>query len=96
MLATLDLVARSDWVTVLPGIMMALDTGTPRLTVNPLAGPSLPLDLVMIEPSRRTMSDVARAFLATLEAESRRLNLRWAPTRIAASPARRTRRVLVR
>ena len=39
MLATLDLVARSDWVTVLPGIMMALDTGSPPLKVNPLTGP---------------------------------------------------------
>jgi hypothetical protein len=57
MLATLDLVARSDWVTVLPGIMMALDTGAPPLKVNPLADPPLSLDLVMIEPSRRSMSE---------------------------------------
>jgi DNA-binding transcriptional LysR family regulator len=77
MLATLDLVARSDWVTILPGIMMAIDTGAPPLTVNPLAGPPLSLDLVLIEPSRRTMSDVARIFLAELEAEAQRLNLRW-------------------
>ena len=96
MLATLDLVARSDWVTILPGIMMALDTGAPPLKVNPLAGPALSLDLVMIEPSRRSMSDVARAFLAALEAESRCLNLRWAPARTAVAPARRTRRALVR
>ena len=34
MLATLDLVARSDWMTVLPGIMMALDDGTQH-RVNP-------------------------------------------------------------
>jgi LysR family nitrogen assimilation transcriptional regulator len=96
MLATLDLVARSDWVTILPGIMMALDTAAPPLKVNPLAGPPLSLDLVMIEPSRRSMSDVARAFLAALEAESRCLNLRWAPARTAVAPARRTRRALVR
>ncbi len=96
MLATLDLVARSDWVTILPGIMMALDTGAPPLKVNPLTGPALSLDLVMIEPSRRSMSDVARAFLAALEAESRSLNLRWARDRNAGAPARRTRRVSVR
>jgi DNA-binding transcriptional LysR family regulator len=91
MLATLDLVARSDWVTVLPGIMMALDTGTPPLKVNPLADPPLSLDLVMIEPSRRSMSEVARAFLAALEAESQRLNLRWsgpAPAVPKKKPAR--------
>jgi LysR family transcriptional regulator, nitrogen assimilation regulatory protein len=91
MLATLDLVARSDWVTVLPGIMMALDTGAPPLKVNPLADPPLSLDLVMIEPSRRSMSEVARAFLAALEAESQRLNLRWsgpAPAVAKKKPAR--------
>ncbi|MET0532034.1 MAG: LysR family transcriptional regulator [Microvirga sp.] len=96
MLATLDLVARSDWVTILPGIMMALDTGAPPLKVNPLTGPALSLDLIMIEPSRRSMSDVARAFLAVLEAESRRLNLRWAQDHNATPQARRTRRVSVR
>jgi LysR family transcriptional regulator, nitrogen assimilation regulatory protein len=77
MLATLDFVARSDWVTVLPGIMMALDGGSPPLKVNPLDDPPLSLDLVLIEPSRRTMTDAAQSFLATLEGEAQRLNLRW-------------------
>ena len=76
MLATLDLVARSDWMTVLPGIMMALDDGRQH-RVNPLAEPPFWLDLVLIEPSQRTMTAAARAFLAQLEAEAQRLNLRW-------------------
>jgi LysR family transcriptional regulator, nitrogen assimilation regulatory protein len=92
MLATLDLVARSDWVTVLPGIMMALDTGTPPLKVNPLADPPFSLDLVMIEPSRRSMSDVARAFLAALEAESHRLNLRWSGLQQISPPKKKAAR----
>ena len=89
MLATLDLVARSDWVTVVPGIMMALDTGSPPLKVNPLTGPPLSLDLVMIEPSRRSMSDIARAFLAALEAQAQRLNLRWSALPPAAAPSKK-------
>ena len=43
----------------------------------------------MIEPSRRSMSDVARAFLATLEAESQRLNLRWSALPPAAAPLKK-------
>ena len=89
MLATLDLVARSDWVTVVPGIMMALDTGSPPLKVNPLTGPPLSLDLVMIEPSRRSLSDIARAFLAALEAQAQRLNLRWSALPPAAAPSKK-------
>jgi DNA-binding transcriptional LysR family regulator len=76
MLATLDLVARSDWVTVLPGIMMAREEGLQH-RVNPLDDPPFWLDLVLIEPSHRTMSAAASAFLSALEAESQRLNLRW-------------------
>jgi DNA-binding transcriptional LysR family regulator len=76
MLATLDLVAKSDWMTVLPGIMMALDDGRQH-RVNPLDAPPLWLDLVLIEPAQKSMSAAAIAFLASLEAESQRLNLRW-------------------
>jgi hypothetical protein len=73
--------------------MMALDTGSPPLKVNPLTGPPLSLDLVMIEPSRRSMSDIARAFLAALEAESQRLNLRWSTVPQSAEPRKKPARV---
>ncbi len=75
MMGTLDFVARSDWRTILPGIMMAVDD--PRLKVNPLCDPPLLLDLVLIEPSRRPMSKAAETILAMLEAEAVRLNARW-------------------
>jgi LysR family nitrogen assimilation transcriptional regulator len=89
MLGTLDLVARTDWMTILPGIMMADvdDAGrASRLTVNPLASPELILDLVMIEPSRRPMSAAARALLERMEQESLRLNARWGVMPDAATP----------
>ena len=78
MLGTLDLVGRSDWVAVLPGIMMASEVEPTDLVVNPLASPSLVLDLVLIEPARRTLSPVAAAFLTLLEEEAARVNARWA------------------
>jgi LysR family transcriptional regulator, nitrogen assimilation regulatory protein len=77
MLGTLDLVGRSDWVAVLPGIMMASEQEADTLAINPLADPPLTLDLTLIEPARRTLSPLAAAFLDILEAEARRINRRW-------------------
>ncbi len=79
MLGTLDFVARSDWVTILPGIMMAADIKRPSVTINPIVDPVFTLDLVLIEPSRRAMSPAARSFLDMLQVESERLEEPWAP-----------------
>jgi len=77
MLGTLDFVARTDWLAILPGIMMANEIRSRQFTVNPIVTPPFGLDLVLIEPSRRPMSPGAQAFLAMLEEESVRLNRRW-------------------
>lgn len=77
MLGTLDFVARSDWVTILPGVMVAAEDAGGHLRVAPLGDPPLLLDLVLIEPSRQPMSDAATAFLALLEAATRALNAHW-------------------
>jgi LysR family nitrogen assimilation transcriptional regulator len=77
MLGTLDLVGRSEWVAVLPGILMAGDSEPDTLTLNPLTAPAMTLDLILIEPARRTLSPIAAAFLAILEEEGKLLNARW-------------------
>jgi DNA-binding transcriptional LysR family regulator len=77
MLGTLDLVASTDWVTVLPGIMMANDIVSKGFHVNPLASPVLETDLVLIEPARQPLSPAAHAFLDILEQETTRLNGLW-------------------
>lgn len=90
MMGTLDTVAGSDWVTVLPGVMMAAEVERAGFTVNPLADPPLDLELVAIEPSRQSMKPAAAAFFAVLESETRRLNDLWRPylpARVAAKPA---------
>jgi LysR family nitrogen assimilation transcriptional regulator len=79
MLGTLDFVSRSDWVTILPGIMMATDIERPSVTINPIVDPVFTLDLVLIEPSRRAMSPAAQLFVAMLQLESARLEEPWAP-----------------
>jgi len=77
MLGTLDLVANSDWVTILPGVMMANDIASRTFTVNPLAAPALETDLVLIKPARQPLSPAAEIFLEMLELETRRLNALW-------------------
>jgi DNA-binding transcriptional LysR family regulator len=77
MLGTLDLVGRSEWVAVLPGILMAGDSEPDTLTLNPLTAPAMMLDLILIEPARRTLSPIAAAFLTILEEEGKLLNARW-------------------
>jgi len=77
MLGTLDFVARTDWVAILPALMMATETRRRSFCINPIVGPPFSLDLVLIEPSRRPMAPAVKAFLEMLEAESARLNRGW-------------------
>ena len=74
MLGTLELVARSDWVTVLPGVICAGDLDGRVRKVNPLAGPDLTSDFVVVEPARTALTPAASAFLAILRDEIRRLS----------------------
>ena len=76
MFGTLDFVAGGDWVTILPSLMMA-DGATAGFAVNPIVDPPLTLDLVLIEPARRTMTQAAALFLAMLEDEARRISSVW-------------------
>lgn len=92
MMGTLDTVAGSDWLTVLPGVMMARDLEHAQFTVNPIVGPSLPLDLVVIEPARRAMTAPALAFYDIIAEETQRLNACWAPYLEAGPGAGRARK----
>ena len=73
MLGTLQLVARSDWVTVLPGLICVSDADGARRRVSPLSDPPLYSDFVVIEPARRPLSPQARLFLDALRDEVTRL-----------------------
>jgi DNA-binding transcriptional LysR family regulator len=76
MFGTLDFVARGDWFTILPSLMM--DHGATRgFSVNTIVDPALTLDLVLIEPARRTLAPAAAFFLEMLEEEARRISAVW-------------------
>jgi DNA-binding transcriptional LysR family regulator len=76
MIATLEFVARSDWVTILPSVISVNDIGRGELIVNPIS-PELHSDFVVIQPTRRTLSTQARMFLERIEAEVAQIHERW-------------------
>lgn len=77
MFGTLDLVANTDWVSILPGIMMASDIERDLFTINMIVEPRLMLDLLLIEPMRLPMGPVAETFLKLLEDETAKTNASW-------------------
>lgn len=69
MMGTLDLVARSDWVTVLPSVLLGPDRDGQTRVTAPLDEPALYAEFVSIEPARRPLSPQARAFFEVLREE---------------------------
>jgi len=84
MIGTLEFVAATDWVAVLPGLICVNDIGRNDLIINPIVDPPLYAEFVIIEPARRTLSLQARLFVQRLEAEVARVREVW---RQALAPA---------
>jgi DNA-binding transcriptional LysR family regulator len=77
MIATLEFVARSDWVTILPSVISVNDINRGELIVNPIADPELHAEFVVIQPRRRTLSTQARLFLERFEREVSHIHDVW-------------------
>lgn len=77
MIGTIELVARSDWVTVLPSLIAVNDIAGGELVVNPIVDPPLYAEFVLIQPARRSLSMQARLFLERFEAELARIRALW-------------------
>jgi LysR family transcriptional regulator, nitrogen assimilation regulatory protein len=91
MIATLEFVARSDWVTVLPSVISVNDIGRGELIVNPLVEPELHAEFVVIQPARRVLSTQARLFLDRFEREVAHIHAVW-DAAIARPATRKARR----
>ncbi len=91
MIGTLELVARSDWVTVLPSLISVNDISGGDIVVNPLADPPMHAEFVLIQPARRTLSAQARLFLERFEAEVAHIHAVW-DAAIAGAQAGKPRR----
>jgi LysR family tcuABC transcriptional regulator len=79
MTGTLEFVAASDWVTVLPALICVNDIRQGHIVVNPIVDPPLHAEFIVIEPARRTLSVQAQLVLARLEAEVARIRKVWGP-----------------
>ncbi|WP_434055227.1 MAG: LysR family transcriptional regulator [Roseibium sp.] len=69
MFGTIDLVARSDWHTILPGIMCAADIDGQRRRLHPIVGPELSVSYSRIEPAAKPLNGAAQAFCEILQDE---------------------------
>jgi LysR family nitrogen assimilation transcriptional regulator len=77
MIGTLEFVARTDWVAVLPSLISVNDINKGDLVVNPIADPPLHIECIVIQPTRRTLTTQARLFLERFEAEAARIHEIW-------------------
>lgn len=66
---TLGMVASSEWVTILPGIMCLPDLDGKRRKVAPLADPPLTVNYTRIETIKRPLGAAAQAFADILQEE---------------------------
>jgi LysR family nitrogen assimilation transcriptional regulator len=69
MMATLDLVARSDWATILPGCLCLPDIDRPNRKLHPIINPPLTVDYILIEPVSQTQSRAAQLFTDEIKAQ---------------------------
>jgi DNA-binding transcriptional LysR family regulator len=65
MMATLDMIGRSDWCAILPALLMASRTHAGMFDVQPL-DPPMALELVMVESAAHALPATAEAFAEVL------------------------------
>jgi DNA-binding transcriptional LysR family regulator len=69
MMATLDLVARGDWTTILPGCLVIGDLPGNERQLHPIVHPPMSLDYVLIEQASRTLSPAAQLLCEAMRDE---------------------------
>ncbi|MDE2361213.1 MAG: LysR family transcriptional regulator [Hyphomicrobiales bacterium] len=74
MIGTLEFVAGSDWVAILPAVLAAPDRDGARFEIRPLDDPPLRSDFVLIEPSRSVLKPAAKLFADLLTREALRVS----------------------
>lgn len=66
MFTTLDLVAGSEWATILPGVLCLPDLKAEWRRIVPIASPPLSVDYLRVEPISRPLSTSGQAFYGVL------------------------------
>ena len=73
MMGTLELIAASEWVAILPGALCYPDLAGGTRKVHPIDEPPLFVDYVLITPASRLLGSAAKGFADSLKAEIIRL-----------------------
>ncbi len=66
MFTTLDLVERSNWATILPGVLCLPDLAGKQRRIIPFNDPGMTVDYLRIEPMSVPLSDAGQAFYSFL------------------------------
>ena len=69
MLGTLDIVANSEWVSILPAVLSPPDKDGRKRLFTPLASPSLTVEYMHITHKARPLSTASQAFVDMLQME---------------------------
>lgn len=77
MSATLEYVAATDWMTILPATICANDIAGTSRRLSPITAPEASVDYVLVEPLRRALSPSATLFLETIKGRFDALHDRW-------------------
>jgi LysR family nitrogen assimilation transcriptional regulator len=70
MMGTLQFIAASDWVAILPFLMMVSDLDEGRYDIRALDDPALYADFILIQPARKAMTPAATLFADMLKQET--------------------------
>jgi LysR family nitrogen assimilation transcriptional regulator len=70
MMGTLQFIAASDWVAILPFLMMVSDLDEGRYDIRALEDPALYADFILIQPARKAMTPAAALFAEMLKQET--------------------------
>ncbi len=77
MIATLEFVSYSDFVTILPETICVNDIDGKQRSLHPIIDPPLTVDYVVIEPARSALPRAAALFLHGIEQKYQSLKDRW-------------------
>ncbi|MBS3979431.1 MAG: LysR family transcriptional regulator [Rhodobacteraceae bacterium] len=77
MIATLEFVRSTDFVTILPATMCTRDIDAQTICLNPLIGPAMTVSYAIVEPATRALPAAAEPFLERLRAEYELSQQRW-------------------
>ena len=85
MMATLEFVANSDFMTILPETICANDIDGAVRSLHPIVDPTLSVDYAIIEPAKSALPPAAALFLEGLERQYHVLKSVWQDVRAPAN-----------